>query len=206
MDDAHKKLTVITANQNTINPHDLGSRVKAVRKQRNWTLDEASLHTGLAKSTLSKIENNKVSPTFDVIRKLTEGLGIDIPQLFLNSSTKQSSCGRRAYTQKGKGRPYVTATYEHELLATELTHKRMIPYKTIIRARSFDAFGDWIRHSGEEFLYILSGSLMFYSEYYEPTLLAEGDSLYYDSDMGHACISISPEDAVVLWVSTTLSY
>jgi quercetin dioxygenase-like cupin family protein len=49
---------------------------------------------------------------------------------------------------------------------------------------------------------VLSGEISFYSEFYEPVRLAEGDSLYYDSGMGHACVSESEQDAQILWVST----
>lgn len=187
----------------SVTPLNLGSRVRAVRKSRNWTLDEASQRTGLAKSTLSKIENDKISPTFEVIQKLTRGLGIDVPQLFIESPAAQNN-GRRSVTRNGEGRSHPTPTYEHELLNTELTNKRMVPFKTQIRARSFDEFGDWIRHSGEEFLYVLSGSLCFYSEFYEPLDLNAGDSLYYDSGMGHMCISTSPNDAEILWICTPI--
>ena len=101
----------------------------------------------------------------------------------------------------GEGKPHPTPTYEHELLANQLTNKKMLPYRTTVRARSFDEFGDWIRHEGEELLYVISGNIIFYSEFYEPVSLNEGDSAYYDCEMGHAVISTSEEDAIILWVT-----
>lgn len=193
-------------NTTIVNPRHLGSRIKAVRKSHNWTLDEASKRTGLAKSTLSKIENDKISPTFDVIQKLTQGLNIDVPQLFVASTPDENNearLGRRSITRKGEGRLHATPTYEHELLSTELISKQMIPFKATVRARSFEDFGEWVRHKGEEFLYVLSGSILFYSEFYEPVELSEGDNIYYDSGMGHACVSISEDDAEILWISLT---
>ncbi|HBJ28965.1 cupin domain-containing protein, partial [Cobetia sp.] len=61
---------------------------------------------------------------------------------------------------------------------------------------------DWVRHDGEEFLMVLAGSILLYSEFYEPLPLGEGDSIYFDSDMGHALVSTSEEDAIVLSVCT----
>ena len=78
----------------------------------------------------------------------------------------------------------------------------MIPFKSRIRARSFDDFPGWVRHSGEEFLLVLEGAIDLYSEHYEPLRLRAGDSVYYDSAMGHACVSVSEEDALILWVTT----
>ncbi len=77
----------------------------------------------------------------------------------------------------------------------------MMPFKSQIRARSFDEYKDWVCHDGEEFLLILSGEVMFYSEFYEPVVLSEGDSVYYDANMGHMLTSVSEEDAQILWVT-----
>ncbi|MDX1467096.1 MAG: cupin domain-containing protein, partial [Halomonas sp.] len=84
----------------------------------------------------------------------------------------------------------------------ELAQKRMIPFKTIVRARAFDEFTEWVRHDGEEFLMVLEGEIRLYTEYYEPLSLSDGDSIYFDSAMGHALVSTSDTDAVVLSVCT----
>jgi len=182
-------------------PLKLGNKVKQIRLRHKWTLDEAGKRTGLAKSTLSKIENEQLSPSFEVVQKLAAGLGIDVPQLFASSPEAMIS-GRRSLTHEGEGRAHPTRTYDHELLATELTNKKMVPFKTTVHARSFDDFPDWVRHSGEEFLLVLSGEITFFSEFYEPVRLNEGDSLYYDAGMGHVCVSESKQDAQILWVCT----
>jgi len=192
----------LTRAETTLSPMELGKRVREIRLSQNLTLEEASKLTGLARSTLSKIENEQISPTFVAVQKLVQGLGIDIPQLFEqpNQQRNQAS-GRRDITRAGEGKPHPTPTYEHELLSYQLSRKKMLPYRTRVRARSFDEYGDWVRHDGEEFLYVLSGSLLFYTEFYEPVELLEGDSAYYDCDMGHALVSTSDQDAVVLWVT-----
>lgn len=191
---------ITSGNQRTVlEPLNLGAKLRQLRKNKGWTLDETAERSGLAKSTLSKIENDKLSPSFQVIQKLTSGLGIDVPQLFTESDLNEAS-GRRSITRDGEGKPHPTPTYEHELLNTDLSHKRMVPFKTTVHARSFDEYADWIRHAGEEFLYVLSGELEFYSEHYEPVTLRKGDSLYYDSGMGHTLVSTSTSDAQILWI------
>ena len=182
-------------------PLKLGERVRALRQARGWTLEEAAQRAGLARSTLSKIENEQMSPSFEAVQKLARGLGIDVPQLFRPAAVEPAS-GRRILTRDGGGRPHPTATYEHEILAAELTPKRMLPYRTTIRARAFEEFEGWVRHEGEEFLLVLSGRVRFFTEFYEPVDLGEGDSAYYDAGMGHCVISLSPQDAVILWVTT----
>ncbi|MGL6259969.1 helix-turn-helix domain-containing protein [Vibrio sp. WXL103] len=184
-----------------IEPLRLGARIKAIRLAMTLTLEEASQRTGLARSTLSKIENEQISPTFQAMQKLAHGLQIDMPQLF-EPQSKNISSGRRDITLKGQGKPHPTPTYEHELLATQLSRKKMMPFKSKVRARDIAEYPDWVRHDGEEFLLILSGSVCFYSEFYEPLPLSEGDSVYYDANMGHMLTSTSEEDALILWVTS----
>jgi transcriptional regulator with XRE-family HTH domain len=185
-----------------IEPLKLGKRLKEIRMAHGLTLEEASKKTGLARSTLSKIENEQISPTFQAMQKLANGLDVDIPQLF--APPKQiKATGRRDITRIGEGKPHPTSTYEHELLATQLTHKKMMPFKSRVRARFFEDYSDWIRHDGEEFLLVLSGQITFYSEFYEPVVLSEGDSVYYDANMGHMLVSLSEDDALILWVTAS---
>ncbi|MFK0569927.1 helix-turn-helix domain-containing protein [Endozoicomonas sp.] len=192
---------VVSQPEASVAPLELGKRVREIRLSQQLTLEEASQKTGLARSTLSKIENEQISPTFAAVTKLVNGLGIDLPQLFSPMPEKVTAGGRRDITRNGEGRIHPTSTYEHELLATELSGKKMIPYRTTVRARSFDEYREWVRHDGEEFLLVLRGSIELYTEYYQPVELFEGDSAYYDAEMGHALVSISEDDAVILWVT-----
>ncbi|HGY9596905.1 TPA: helix-turn-helix domain-containing protein [Vibrio campbellii] len=199
--DEYPSMTLAKEQQDqNIEPLKLGQRIKDIRSKLGITLEEASQRTGLARSTLSKIENEQISPTFQAMQKLAHGLQIDMPQLF-EPPRKKVATGRRDVTKNKEGKPHPTQTYEHELLATQLSNKKMMPFKSQIRARSFDEYKDWVRHDGEEFLLILSGEVMFYSEFYEPVVLSEGDSVYYDANMGHMLTSVSEEDAHILWVT-----
>ena len=182
-------------------PLKLGKKVRAVRRRNNRTLEEASARTGLARSTLSKIENEKMSPTFEVLRKLTAGLDLDIPQLFVAPSENRNT-GRRTITRAEEGHSHPTPPYEHELLGTEISNKRMIPFKSRIRARDLSQFAGWAHYDGEEFFLVLEGGVVFHTEFYEPVTLGAGDSAYYDRGMGHACTSASEEDALIFWIST----
>ena len=182
-------------------PLDLGQRVRELRKARGWTLDQAAGQAGLARSTLSKIENGQMSPTYEAVKKLAEGLKISVPQLFTPAGKAQVS-GRMSVTKSGTGQAHVTATYEHELLAGGLSRKEMLPYRARVRARAMEEFDGWVRHEGEEFLYVLTGVIRLYTEFYEPVELRRGDSAYYDATMGHNVISLSDEAATILWVTS----
>ncbi|KRC70102.1 DNA-binding transcriptional repressor PuuR [compost metagenome] len=179
----------------------LAQRLRALRQVRDWTLKQAAAATGVSASTLSKIENSLLSPTYDNLIKIAAGLDLDVAELFTASDAHMGT-GRRSLSRQGEGRQYETPYYDHRLLCTALSHKRMMPFHTRVKARSFDEFQDWSRHGGEEFVYVLEGEVQLYTEFYEPARLKAGESFYIDSRMGHRVISLSPEDAVVLWVST----
>src|SRR6056297_454471 len=93
-------------------PLDLGMRVRGLRKARGWTLEQAARQAGLARSTLSKIENGQMSPTYEALRKLAVGLEISVPQLFTPPQRDRIS-GRMAVTKAGEGAHHATTTYEH---------------------------------------------------------------------------------------------
>ena len=190
-----------TGAEEAVAPLNLAERVRELRKARGWTLDQAAKQAGLARSTLSKIENGQMSPTYEALKKLAEGLAISVPQLFTPPAKTQAN-GRMALTRAGEGAAHATVTYEHELLAPALRAKKMLPYRATIRARDVAEFDGWVRHDGEEFLLVLTGIVRLYTEFYEPVDLRRGDSAYYDATMGHNVISISEEDATILWVTS----
>lgn len=187
--------------QEQAEPLDLGLRVRELRKARNWTLEQAAREAGLARSTLSKIENGQMSPTYEALKKLAVGLEISVPQLFTPPRKTQVN-GRMSVVKSGEGVFQATTTYEHELLAETLTKKSMLPYRARVRARSMEEFDGWVRHDGEEFLYVLTGVVRLYTEFYEPVEMRRGDSAYYDASMGHNVVSVSDEDATILWVTS----
>lgn len=185
----------------TAEPLDLGARVRELRKAKEWTLEQAAQHAGLARSTLSKIENGQMSPTYEALKKLATGLSISVPQLF-TAPTKGQVNGRMVVTKSEDAARQITTTYEHDLLAETLSQKKMLPYRARIRARSMSDFDGWVRHDGEEFLYVLTGAIRLYTEFYEAVEMKRGDSAYYDAAMGHNVVSVSAEDATILWVTS----
>ena len=179
----------------------LGTRVKQYRMELGMTQTELAEKGGLSHSALSKIESGQLSPTFQTLLRIVKGLGVDISRLLTTSgpSVKRT---RRAVTRHGQGKHHETGPYVYETLADELVNKRMIPLVARIKAGSIESFGPMYAHPGEEILYVLSGEIELHTEGYAPVHLQVGDCAYFDSAMRHACISISGEDARVLWVST----
>jgi transcriptional regulator with XRE-family HTH domain len=168
-----------------------GVALKALRRGHGWTLAEVSRRTGLPTSTLSKIENDKMSFTFDKLARISAGLHVDIAALFNSGDIGDGPSGRRSIARAGEGKAIETKNYSHLYPAWELLNKSIIPIVAELRARSLEEFGELSRHPGEEHAYVLEGEVDFYTSLYAPVRLKTGDSIYFDSRMGHAYIAAS---------------
>ena len=73
--------------------------------------------------------------------------------------------------------------------ATDLLNKRFVPIVSEIRARSLDEFSEMIRHPGEEYSFVLEGTVALHTKLYAPVRLEVGDSIYFDSGMDHAYVN-----------------
>jgi transcriptional regulator with XRE-family HTH domain len=183
-------------------PIDLGARVRSLRLAGGQTIRQLSHRAELSAASISKIENNLLSPTYENIIKLARGLAVDIAELF-SDAAKQTPLGRMAVTRSGSGRLFPTAHYDYEMLCTQLTGKKMTPLRARIKSRTRHEFTHLISHEGEEVLLVLSGKITLFTEYYEPIMLGQGDCVYFDSRMGHVCVAEGIDDAEVFWVCSS---
>jgi transcriptional regulator with XRE-family HTH domain len=177
-----------------------GARIRALRLAQGLTLAQLSARIGLAVSTLSKLENGAISLSYDKLLLISGGLGLDMASLVDPKPQRPRvpglTAGRRVLQRAGEGQAVETRSYRQTYLATELLNKKMTPILVEIRARTLDEFvaefGGLIRHPGEEFSYVLEGELDFHTELYAPVRLRAGDSVYFDSEMGHAYLNATP--------------
>ncbi|MCE2945680.1 MAG: XRE family transcriptional regulator [Betaproteobacteria bacterium] len=177
----------------------LATKVRALRVHRELTLRDLSKRTGMSPSALSKIENGLLSPTYEKIVALANGLEVDVSELF-TPVARLVSTGRRGVTRKGQGVAHRTPRYDYEMLCADVSDKQFVPLTARIKAHAIKEFPHLPRHDGEEFVYILKGEVWLHCEFYEPLRLGEGDSCYFDSSMGHAFVSGTARDAELLWV------
>ena len=187
----------------------LGSFLRRLRGQEGWTLKQMSARTGIPVSTLSKIEHNRLTLSYDKLLQLAQKLGLRMSELFAESSEpadpqQQPVTARRSVGKLDRAVRVETANYDYFYMNTELRRKRMIPIVTKIRARTVEEFGKLVRHSGEEFIYVLQGAVEVHTEFYDPVVLHEGESIYIDSNMGHAYIAAEGcSEATVLGVCSS---
>ncbi|NWK95879.1 XRE family transcriptional regulator [Sphingobium lactosutens] len=168
----------------------LGAVITDLRTRNGWTLKEMSQRCGIPVSTLSKVEHDRLSLTYDKLQQLSERLNISIADLFVEADAASPAAimGRRSVGTIDNAVRVDTSNYEYYYLCTELRQKRMVPVVTRIHAQSIEEFGQLVRHSGEEFIYVVEGAIIVHTEFYDPIELKAGESIYIDSGMGHAYV------------------
>jgi transcriptional regulator with XRE-family HTH domain len=161
--------------------------------------------TGIPVSTLSKVEHDRLTLTYDKLLQLSQKLKIRISDLFAEGeSAAEEVTARRSIGRIDDSVRVTTPNYDYYYLCTELRRKRMIPILTRIRAKSLSEFGDLVRHSGEEYIHVLEGSIIVHTEFYDPVTLHHGEGIYIDSNMGHGYIAAEGcDEALVLGVCSS---
>lgn len=188
------------------NPPTLGAVMRGIRARHGWTLKQMSAKSGIPVSTLSKVEHDRLTLSYDKLQQLSQRLNIRMSDLFAEGTDDNVPrvTGRRSIGTLGKAVRVNTDNYDYHYLCTDLRRKRMIPIITRIRAHSATEFGDLVRHQGEELIYVIEGRIEVHTEFYDPVTLETGETIYLDSSMGHAyVVAEGCDEALVLGVCSS---
>ena len=186
-------------------PDDLPAPSRAIRQARlnqGLSLRALSARAGLPYSTLSKLENGKMALTYDKMIRLAQALNLDLQDIITDASpaAAPAGVGRRSVTRAGEERDAESERHVHHYPAADLLGKMMIPIIIDVQARSVEELGGLVRHSGEEYLYVLKGTMELHSDLYAALPLGPGDSIYFDSGMAHGYVRTSTGPCTVLAV------
>lgn len=178
----------------------IGALLRSLRTRNDWTLKEMSQRCGIPLSTLSKVEHDRLSLTYDKLLQISQRLNLRMSELFAEESAapEPAVTARRSIGRIDDAVRVTTPNYDYFYLCPELRRKRMIPVLTRVRAKSIAEFGELVRHPGEEYIHVLEGRAEVHTEFYDPIVLEAGESVYIDSNMGHAYIAAEGCEEVLL--------
>lgn len=187
---AHERPAMIQ--QNNDQPSEafieLSARIRIWRRERGLSQADLASKAGFARSTLSKIENGQLSPTFEILLKLASGFDVEITEL-LRPALPAPLSGRMQVERANQGTFIPDGNTSMLPLASQMKNRRFKSFVVEFTQHSLEAFGPWNQHNTEDMLYVLSGVLEFHSEGYTTVVLHPGDSLHFDGAMAHACLS-----------------
>ncbi len=185
---------------------DLGQRMKTLRLDCGLTLEGAAQRTGLALSTIHKIENGRVSPSDDILVRIARGYGVGMEQILSAEEGSQTAKTRMTVTRAGTGSKVRGAFYEYEVLCSALSEKKIIPLIARVDRNAPLQARDLGAHEGEECVFVLSGTIELVVEHYAPVEMSVGDCAYFDSTLKHAIRATGEGDATIFWTSTVLNF
>jgi transcriptional regulator with XRE-family HTH domain/KaiC/GvpD/RAD55 family RecA-like ATPase len=181
-------------------PHNLGDKVRGLRKKLGMTQKELADQVGLTPSFISQLEKNLISPSLDSLLRLSEKLDTQ-PIYFLTD--EQSGPWQKMVIKPGerqeihlKGAKISDAKLQ--LLVSDVLNRRMEPYLVTLK-KGVKISGNFFDHRGDEFAYVMEGELEVEIQG-EKQLLGQGDSIYIGSTAPSRWINVGKGEATLLWV------
>lgn len=181
---------------------EIGGKIKALRQEKNYTLQDLADRTGLSKPLISQIENNRVVPPVATLLKLARALEVGMSFFFqdqdsqdrvvLTRRSEYKTVSRRHHYQKD------VVGYRYYSLEVKKARKHMEPFWVTFDVTQTENM-HFFSHEGEEFVYLFSGKLEFRTKD-ETLILDPGDTLYFESDIPHAFRTLGDDPAQALIV------
>ena len=174
----------------------VGARLRAIRKSQKLTLKQLSERSGVALSTLSKMELAQVSVSYEKLAAAARALSTDIAQLFSpprehNDLLQPTVVSSPLDNTAG----YSTGNYDYHPMAGDFPGRRMEPMYVRVFARELSQFDDYIRHAGQEFALVLAGRVRIQFETGESISIGVRETAYFNSGVGHIYLSESEDGA-----------
>jgi transcriptional regulator with XRE-family HTH domain len=158
---------------------NVGQRLRELRTERDLSIRALAEQSGLAINTLSLIENNKTSPSVSTLQQISAALTVPITAFFETVAAKNSV----SYVKVSQRRSAAFAHGTLQDLGAGLTSRAVEPFLVTLEPNAGSGAHS-IVHTGHEFVYCLTGRIVYTIE--ERTYLLEpGDSLLFESHLPH---------------------
>jgi transcriptional regulator with XRE-family HTH domain len=161
----------------------LGVQIRSLRRQRDLSVSDLAGAAGISTGMLSKIENGQISPSLSTLHSLAQALSTPVSSLFANFEERQDC----SYVPAGQGvvieRRGTKAGHVYQLLGHALSGDVVVePF--LIELKEDAAPYTGFQHAGTEFIYMLSGEVV-YRHGDRTHHLKPGDAVLFDSGALH---------------------
>lgn len=194
--DFFEDLTGAIAESGKTSVESIGERIRILRQEKGLSLEELSRLTGFEIKFLEDIETDKVQPQLGTSIKLSKALDSAFGRIVSGVGDKLYSITRkneeipisRSTSKKGQ-----KEIYSYMSLAPEVKGRHM--EALIVRLKE-NPDEEMSVHAGEEFIYVLNGTvaLTIGADAFE---LEPGDSVYYLSTTPHLIAAKTGEATII---------
>ena len=163
----------------------IGHKIRELRIRKNLGLVQLGEHTGLSSGMLSRIERDQLFPTLPTLLRIAMVFGVGLEHFFVEEKKRAiAAVVRKKDRLRLPDCPgEATPSYFFESLDFPVSEKKMEAYYVEFEPYSGQAARH--NHAGAELIYVIGGQLIVNVDE-EDTLLAEGDSMYFDSGFPHS--------------------
>ena len=166
-------------------PDSLGRRVARIRLEKKLSVEDLSSRTEIDAELLRKLENNEYTPPLGELIKLGKALEMKMGYFISSADSTKRYAVVRARERRIVAR-YASGTkgaqgYHFESLAPDMGDRVMEPFIVTMHPNDNP---DMSTHDGQEFIFVLEGTMEAHIEDHVE-LLEPGDSIYYDSTRPH---------------------
>ena len=177
----------------------IGTKIRQFRLRKDWTLADLSKRSGVALSTLSRIESGRMTGTLESHVQIAHSLGVRLPELYADLDSPGPMVEHRAGSQQSD-RYKQGAGASFTILTSNALHKKMLPTLVTLQAGKTTA-QEHAPAGTERFLYLLKGKLEVIAGE-ERVAMKSGDSLYLQASLPHHAKNNGPGPAVILSIMT----
>lgn len=173
-----------------VKPTPVGKKIQKFRTQKKMTLDQVANDTGCSIDYLKKVESGEEMPPVGTLLQLARALQIDSGDL-LKEQQENQNARVKAYAKR-------TQNYAYNTLTPGAENKHLKAFRVRIEAMQ-DHKGVGYQHEGEEFVYVLKGTIeVAVGDHVNH--LDQGDSLHFNSGIQHHMRNVGREEAELLVV------
>ena len=170
----------------------IGERIKFLRQRKHMGLVELGRHTGLSASFLSQLETGRVVPTLRNLARIAMVFSRDMSYFFQTENIELFRVIRAGDRQRLPQTGVEEPCYFFESLGHVPADQTIAPYVAEFLPGKEGRAARSHQHNGNEFLYLLSGSLRLTHENKVDTL-DEGDAVFFDAEAVHSYERVGDE-------------
>lgn len=167
-------------------PKRIGSSIRKIRLSQRRTQEDVASRAGFTKSLLSKIESGKVTPPVATLIGIASALGTTLSALIEEPDHRGVVTGTASEVKQGLSlteQGYWIYPFASKRQGKKMQPMFMVAYRGEVKEHHF-------KHEGEEFIYLLEGS-MWVEVGQERHRLGAGGSIYFESHEPHQIIPIT---------------
>lgn len=172
---------------------DIGKKLKELRLQNDLTLVDLASRCELTKGFLSQVEHNLTTPSIATLEDIVEALGTNLSEFFREEEEEQIVFSTQDFFVDEKD------GYTIEWVIPNAQKNQMEPI--LLTLHSHEKSHELSSHNGEEFGYVLKGSVTLVRGNIKYKLKAQ-ETFYIDGSKNHYLYNHGSSDVKILWITT----